>query len=83
LENADIFVGDLAKRVDGRIQITSDSFRPYQQIVRKYLLGRLDFATMQKLFEVPLMPKRKQLGAIRPPEHWSQSPHSSWRSTAR
>ena len=52
-ENTDIFVEDVAKRVDGRIQITTDSFRPYQQIIRKHLLGRLDFATMQKLYAVP------------------------------
>jgi transposase-like protein len=53
LENTDIFVEDIAKRVDGRIQITTDSFRPYLQIVRKHLLERLDFATMQKLFDTP------------------------------
>jgi IS1 family transposase len=53
LENTDIFIEDIAKRIDGRIQITTDSFRPYLQIVRKHLLGRLDFATMQKLFAVP------------------------------
>jgi IS1 family transposase len=33
--------------------ITTDSFRPHQQSVRKHLLGRLDFATMQKLCSVP------------------------------
>ena len=53
LDNTDIFVEDLAKRVDGRIQITTDSFRPYIQIVRKHLLERLDFATMQKIFATP------------------------------
>jgi IS1 family transposase len=53
LENTDIFVEDVAKRIDGRIQITTDSFRPYLQIVRKHLLNRLDFATMQKIFAVP------------------------------
>ncbi len=53
LENTDVFVEDIAKRVDGRIQITTDSFRPYLQIVRKHLLERLDYATMQKLFAVP------------------------------
>jgi IS1 family transposase len=47
------FVEDLAERVPGRIQITSDSFRPYQSIVRKHLLGRLDFATMQKIYATP------------------------------
>jgi IS1 family transposase len=52
-DNTDVFVEDVAKRVDGRIQVTTDSFRPYLQIVRKHLLERLDFATMQKLFAVP------------------------------
>lgn len=28
--NTDVFVADLAKRIPGRIQVTSDSFRPYQ-----------------------------------------------------
>jgi transposase-like protein/IS1 family transposase len=57
LENTDTFVADIAKRVDGRIQITTDSFRPYPQIVRKHLLERLDFATMQKIYAVPFHAK--------------------------
>jgi transposase-like protein/IS1 family transposase len=52
-ENTDTFIADVAERIVGRVQITTDSFRPYQQIVRKHLLGRLDFATMQKLYAVP------------------------------
>ena len=52
-ENTDTFVADIAKRVKGRIQITSDSYRPYQSVVRKHLLERLDFATMQKLYATP------------------------------
>jgi IS1 family transposase len=51
--STDEFIGDLSQRVPGRIQITSDSYRPYQSIVRKHLLGRLDFATMQKLYATP------------------------------
>jgi len=51
--NTDSFIADVAERIVGRVQITTDSFRPYQQIVRKHLLGRLDFATMQKLYAVP------------------------------
>lgn len=51
--NTDSFISDVAERIVGRVQITTDSFRPYQQIVRKHLLGRLDFATMQKLYAVP------------------------------
>ena len=52
-ENTGTFIADVAKRIVGRVQITTDSFRPYQQIVRKHLLGRLDFATMQKSYAVP------------------------------
>jgi transposase-like protein/IS1 family transposase len=52
-ENTDTFIADVAERIVGRVQITTDSFRPYQQIVRKHLLGRLDFATMQKLYAMP------------------------------
>ncbi len=51
--NTDEFIADVAERIAGRIRITTDSFRPYQQIVRKHLLGRLDFATLQKLYSVP------------------------------
>ncbi len=49
-ENTEDFVADFANRITGRIQITSDSFRPYPALVRKYLLDRLDYATMQKVF---------------------------------
>ena len=50
LENTDTFIGDVAERIVGRVQITTDSFRPYPYIVRKHLLERLDFATMQKIY---------------------------------
>jgi transposase-like protein/IS1 family transposase len=53
VENTDTFIEDVAKRIDGRIQITTDSFRPYQAVIREHLLGRVDFATMQKLYAVP------------------------------
>ena len=53
LENTDTFIEDVAKRVDGRIQITTDSFRPYRAVIREHLLGRVDFATMQKLYAMP------------------------------
>lgn len=51
--NTDSFIGDVAERIDGVVQITTDSFRPYQKIIRKHLLGRLNFATMQKLYAMP------------------------------
>lgn len=49
-ENTDTFVKDVAKRIPGRIQITTDAFRPYPAKIRKYLLPRLDYAIMQKQF---------------------------------
>jgi IS1 family transposase len=49
-ENTEDFVADVAERIVGRIQITTDSYRPYQSIVRRHMLERLDFATMQKIY---------------------------------
>jgi transposase-like protein/IS1 family transposase len=68
LENTDVFVEDIAKRVDGRIQITTDSFRPYLQIVRKHLLERLDFATMQKIYAIPFDAKAEAWRRYSPPK---------------
>jgi IS1 family transposase len=48
--NTDVFVQDVAKRVDGRVQITTDAFRPYPDAIRHYLLERLDYAVMVKHF---------------------------------
>jgi IS1 family transposase len=48
--NTDAFVADIAKRVPGRIQITTDSFRPYPAVIRSHLLPRLDYALMVKHF---------------------------------
>jgi IS1 family transposase len=67
LQNTDTFVEDVAKRVDGRIQITTDSFRPYLQIVRKHLLERLDFATMQKIYATPFDARGEAARRYSPP----------------
>lgn len=48
--STETFVADLSERIPGRIQITCDAFTPYPAIIRKYLLGRLDLAIMQKQF---------------------------------
>jgi len=50
--NTEDFVADFASRIVGRIQITSDSWRPYPFLVRKYLLDRLDYATLNKHYAV-------------------------------
>lgn len=52
--NSDTFLADVAKRVDGQIQITTDSFHAYTKVVPKYLHGRTDFATLQKIYALPL-----------------------------
>jgi transposase-like protein/IS1 family transposase len=53
-ENTDSFIADVAERVTGRIQITTDGWQAYPSTIRHYLLERLDYAVMQKLFSVPV-----------------------------
>jgi len=67
-QNTDTFVADAAKRITGRIQVTSDSFRPYTAIVRKHLLDRLDFATMQKIYAAPVDAKSEAWRRYSPPQ---------------
>lgn len=47
-ENTDTFVADVAKRVGGRIQITTDGWLAYPDTIRTHLLERLDYAVMVK-----------------------------------
>lgn len=51
--NTDSFISDVAGRVEGRIQVTTDSFASYPKTIRRYLLDRLDYAVMQKKFSLP------------------------------
>ena len=67
-QNTDTFVADAAKRITGRIQVTSDSFRPYTAIVRKHLLDRLDFATLQKIDAKPFDAKSEAWRRYSPPQ---------------
>ena len=48
--NTNDFVADLAERVPGVVQITSDGWSAYPDTVRAHLLGRLNFAVMQKIY---------------------------------
>ena len=52
-ENTDTFVADLASRVKGRVQITTDGWKAYPDTIRHYLLERLDYAVMQKNYAAP------------------------------
>ncbi len=49
--NTEAFIADVEQRISGRIQITTDGFSPYPEIVRRYLLPRLDYAVMQKIYD--------------------------------
>lgn len=50
-ESTDIFAADLASRITGRVQVTSDGWAAYPDTIRKHLLGRLDYAVMQKNYD--------------------------------
>jgi hypothetical protein len=52
-ETTDAFVKDLAPRINGRIQVTTDGFDAYPAIIRKYLLERLDYAVLVKQYAAP------------------------------
>jgi len=66
--NTDSFIEDVAKRLAGRTQITTDSFRPYQSVIRRHLSERADFATMQKIYAIPLNTKGEYGRRYGPPE---------------
>jgi len=66
-DNTDAFIADVAARVIGRVQITTDSWRPYPFVIRKHLLPRLDFATMQKIYETPLNERLEAQRRYSPP----------------
>jgi len=48
--NAEAFIADVEQRIAGKIQITTDGFSPYPEIIRRYLLPRLNYAVMQKIY---------------------------------
>lgn len=48
--STDFFVADVAKRVSGQIQVTTDAWHAYPDTIRRYLLERLDYAVMQKKY---------------------------------
>lgn len=49
-QSTDCFAADLASRIVGRVQITTDGWAAYPDTIRNYLLYRLDYAVMQKLY---------------------------------
>ena len=49
-EAAMIFMDDLAKRLAGRVQLTSDGHRPYVQAVEGAFGGDIDYAVLVKIY---------------------------------
>jgi IS1 family transposase len=46
----EVFVKDMASRIPGRIQVTSDGWESYPALIRQYMLERLDYAVLIKQF---------------------------------
>lgn len=58
-EHARAFLADLASRMAGRIQLTSDGFRAYPEAVRDTFLDEIDYAQLVKIYgESPEAEKR-------------------------
>lgn len=49
-QTTEAFVKDMASRVPGRIQVTSDGWESYPALIRQYMLERLDYAVLIKQF---------------------------------
>jgi hypothetical protein len=43
-------MADVASRIYGRVQITTDGWISYPDVIRKHLLGRLDYAVIHKIY---------------------------------
>ncbi len=49
-ETAKLFIGDLALRLAGRVQLTSDGHRPYLEAVEGAFGADIDYAMLQKIY---------------------------------
>lgn len=50
-ENAYAFIGDLYNRLASRIQLTSDGYRAYRQVVEEHFGDDIDYAMLIKIFD--------------------------------
>ena len=53
LATATDFVEDIAKRVKGRIQITTDALRTYLNVIENTFGGQADYAQLHKIYQAP------------------------------
>jgi hypothetical protein len=49
-ESAKAFISDLAPRMSGRVQLTTDGYKPYLTAVEKAFAGDIDYAMLMKLY---------------------------------
>src|ERR1700687_3964201 len=54
LATATDFVNDLAKRVKGRVQITTDALRTYVNVIEDAFGSEVDFAQLHKVYRSPM-----------------------------
>jgi IS1 family transposase len=64
-EATQAFIDDLASRLNGRPQISSDAFRPYRQAVEAGFAGNVDYGQVVKVYSKP---KHYTLGHYSPPK---------------
>jgi len=52
-DHAEAFIADLASRLEGRIQLTTDGHGPYLGAVERVFGGAIDYAMLVKIYENP------------------------------
>lgn len=52
-DTAKVFITDLASRLAGRVQLTSDGHRPYLEAVEGAFGADIDYAVLQKIYGTP------------------------------
>jgi IS1 family transposase len=54
LATAADFVNDLAKRVKGRVQVTTDALKTYVNVIEDAFGSEVDFAHLHKVYRAPM-----------------------------
>ena len=60
LEDAIAFMEDVAKRINHRVQLTTDGYRPYITAVERAFDGDVDYAQLVKLYGDPTKEERRR-----------------------
>lgn len=53
VQSAHSFISDLRLRIPGRVQITTDGYKPYKDAIEEHFSGDSDYAMLVKLFSDP------------------------------